>query len=66
MKRLIVLAKGMHCRSCELLIQDAVEEIPGARVLGADYRTGKIEVELDDEKKLDLVKKAIAREGHRV
>ena len=31
---------GMHCRACNMLIEDAVSEISGAQVLSADYTTG--------------------------
>jgi copper chaperone CopZ len=46
--------KGMHCRSCELLIEENIAEVPGVRkvfastkraqvtVYGEDYKNGQI------------------------
>ena len=45
----IVLAvEGMHCGSCGLTIDDAVEEVPGVARATTSFRTGLTEVLLAD------------------
>jgi len=42
--------KGMHCKSCEMLITDSVMKIDGVEKFRIDYSKGKGEVEYDPEK----------------
>ncbi len=55
----------MHCSSCEILLREAIEE-KGGKVLSANHKTNRIEVEVKDEKQLDQAKKAIEAEGYAV
>ena len=32
---------GMHCKSCEMLIKDEIEGIPGVETVAVDHKTGK-------------------------
>jgi len=48
--KIIVPIKGMHCRSCELLIEENLKSIPGVRKIEANYRAGKAEVYLNKRK----------------
>ncbi|MCX9193098.1 heavy metal transporter [Carbonactinospora thermoautotrophica] len=47
MTRLHFIVTGMHCTSCGLLIDDAVEELPGVTRSTTDVRTGRTTVDLD-------------------
>lgn len=38
---------GMHCASCGMLIDEAVEELPGVRTSSTDMRAERTRVELD-------------------
>ncbi|WP_166639859.1 heavy-metal-associated domain-containing protein [Amycolatopsis sp. SID8362] len=38
---------GMHCGSCALLIDDAVEDLPGVRSTQTTMKKGRNTVELD-------------------
>ena len=42
--------EGMHCTSCGLLIDDAVEQLPGVRTASTSQRSGRTTVEIDDGK----------------
>ena len=53
----------MHCPSCEILLREAIEE-KGIKVLAADFKTNRIEVEAKDEKQVEAAKKAIQGEGY--
>lgn len=55
--------RGMHCHSCEKLLQMDIGSLAGVRSVRADHRTGKVEVEgegFDGQ----LVKKAIEQNGY--
>ena len=44
---------GMHCPSCGLLIDDALEELPGVTSSATDVRAGRTVVRLTDDATLD-------------
>ena len=49
MTRLEFAVTGMHCASCGLLIDDAIEELPGVLSARTDMRSERTVVELDDQ-----------------
>ena len=57
--------KGMHCKSCEVLLKDSLEEIPDVQVLKADHKKGFLEVEYPKEK-IEQIKDVIKKEGYSV
>ncbi|MFH2105845.1 MAG: heavy metal-associated domain-containing protein [Candidatus Micrarchaeota archaeon] len=57
---------GMHCKSCELLLVDALMEIKGVKKILADNKKGTVKVEYDDESVLPSVKSAIKELGYLV
>lgn len=40
MKKIIIPIKGMHCRSCEILIEGVFKTVPGINKARVDYKTG--------------------------
>ena len=55
--------KGMHCKSCEVLLTDSLEEIGVKAKVSASK--GLVEVEYDDTKvSLEKIKSAIKKEGY--
>ena len=66
----IVLAvEGMHCGSCGLTIDDAVEEVPGVARATTSFRSGLTEVLLVDDADRDSllpqVLSAVTEAGYR-
>ena len=57
---------GMHCTACNMLIGDAISEIPRARTISADYTTGSVTVAYDSDQTLGKIKTAIRGEGFSV
>tara|TARA_Y100000310_G_scaffold335369_1_gene417248 strand:- start:3558 stop:3773 length:216 start_codon:yes stop_codon:yes gene_type:complete len=58
--------KGMHCKSCEALLEDAFEDI-GVESSNIDSTTGLAVLEFDENKvSLAALKKAVADEGYTV
>ena len=45
---LVLSVEGMHCASCGLLIDDAVEEVPGVARATTSFRSGLTEIVLTD------------------
>ena len=43
-------AKGMHCQSCETLIERAINKIKGIKSVKADYASEIVEVIFETEK----------------
>ena len=55
---------GMHCKSCEIMVQDSIEKIDGCRVERISSKTGKLPVEcLNDIAELDI-QEAIHQAGY--
>lgn len=57
---------GMHCKSCEMLLNDVVSEIAGVKVIDVQSKTGKVTFEYEAAEAVEQVKKAIEKEGYRV
>ena len=58
--------KGMHCKSCEMLLKDVIEEINGCHVSQADFKKGIMSGEFPSQKEIELAQQAIEKEGYRV
>lgn len=55
---------GMHCASCERLIAEALEELPGAGKVTASQARGAVEVAYDEKLLTEKgIIAAIKREG---
>jgi copper chaperone CopZ len=67
MKTEIIKTKGMHCKSCEMLISDSLGEQPGVAKVEASAKDNKVKVEYD-EKKIGItkLKDLIKAEGYEV
>ena len=66
MKKVLKL-KGMHCNACEMLIDDALQEINGVSKAKSSLKNNSVEIEFDEQKvKIDVLKKAIEKEGYKV
>lgn len=56
---------GMHCPSCEKLLQMDIGDIKGVKGVKADHKTGMVEVE-GEGVDAGAVKKAIVQDGYKV
>jgi len=55
--------KGMHCKSCEVLITEFLDEV-GVKA-SVDYKKGEVIVTFDENKiKLDKIKEIIKENGY--
>ena len=66
---LVLTVEGMHCGSCGLTIDDAIEEVPGVSRATTSFRTGLSQVLLADGAERDAVVAqvldAVAEAGYR-
>lgn len=66
MKKTKLKVSGMHCKSCEMLIKDELEEIPGVTEVEASLKDGYVLVSHEDSANLDKVKAIIMELGYKV
>jgi sulfite exporter TauE/SafE/copper chaperone CopZ len=58
---------GMHCRSCELLIEDALTQIPNVKKTVVNYKKGTVEIHYGAKKpNADSIEHAIREAGYTV
>jgi copper chaperone len=62
-----IKVSGMHCKSCEILISDSLQEKQGVQRVISSAASGEVDVEFDDSKiSLDKIKQVIRKEGYKV
>lgn len=44
LQKLIAPIKGMHCRSCEILLEDAISQVPHVKKCEVDWRAGNAQI----------------------
>lgn len=58
---------GMHCNSCKVLIEDALEDEQGVNSSEVSLENNSLKVEYDDSKiNIDRIKQIIEEEGFKV
>jgi len=59
--------KGMHCKSCEMLVKDGVGDVKGVKSVTASSAHGKVVVDFDEQNtnQKEIVE-AIKKEGYKV
>ncbi len=62
----IVPIKGMHCRSCEVIIGDELRKIPSIRKIDISYRKSQAVIFSDNSLTQEEIKEAIERAGYEV
>jgi sulfite exporter TauE/SafE/copper chaperone CopZ/plastocyanin len=50
LKKIKFNISGIHCRSCKTLIETEIDVLPGVNRVEVNHKSGKTEVEFDDEK----------------
>ena len=59
--------RGMTCHSCEMMIQEELEEQEGVFLVSASSKDNKVVVDYDDSKiSSDKIKEIIVEEGYNV
>ncbi|MDP3696419.1 MAG: sulfite exporter TauE/SafE family protein [Candidatus Taylorbacteria bacterium] len=55
---------GMHCRSCEILVEDHISEVTGVKKVNVDYKKGVAEVYYENKPQNVEIEKAIRNAGY--
>lgn len=64
---LIVPVVGMHCKSCEILIEDELGAVPGIKTTKADWRKSSVNIRYSGAKPdATAIEDAIGRAGYKV
>ena len=64
-QKMIVPIKGMHCKSCELLIEENIGQIKGVDKAELDYHTGEAKIYYQgEEPSLERITEAVAQAGY--
>lgn len=67
MNKIKVPIKGMHCRSCEIIIEKNLSEIPEVRRSEVNYKKGVAEIYFSSEKLgMEKIEKAIRGAGYEI
>jgi len=68
MKKIIVPVMGMHCKACEMLIEEQLSAVPGVKRTAVSVKQGTAEVYFEDNRKIDEEKihEAIREAGYSV
>ena len=57
----------MHCKSCEILLKEELEEISGVKATNPDHKTEIISIDFDGSKDtLEKIKNKIKEEGYEI
>ncbi|RMF06107.1 copper chaperone [Candidatus Woesearchaeota archaeon] len=65
MKEVEIKVEGMHCKSCEELVKEAVSELKGVKKVEASASEGVVRVAYDDSEVSEGdIRKAIKSEGY--
>jgi sulfite exporter TauE/SafE/copper chaperone CopZ len=66
MKKLIVPIAGMHCRSCEILIENKLSKIPEIKKCHSNYKKGIVEIFYDVKPSRKSVEDALREVGYAI
>jgi len=65
MKKVTYHISGMHCRSCEVLLEERISKVPGVRRVTVHHLKGTAEIEFSDAPVQDeLIEKAVRDAGY--
>lgn len=66
MKEIKIPIKGMHCASCETLLNEVISEIPGVKTAKVNLKDNSAVVVFDEKKISDkTIRGAIESEGYK-
>ena len=65
-KKTILCIKGMHCPSCEILIQDKFKEMPNVTTVNPDFKKQEAEVYYTGQLDQDAINKKIQQYGYEI
>ena len=66
-QKITVPIKGMHCKSCEILIEEELHEVAGVKKAKADWHHNTVEIKYEGQQPDSAkIEEAIKRAGYQV
>lgn len=67
MKKITLNVEGLHCKSCEMLVADSLEDHDGVDSAKLDHKKGTASIKFDETKvNPDSLRSIIKKEGYKV
>ena len=67
MQKIVLPIRGMHCKSCELLIEENLKQVPGVKKAESSHVSGRAKIWFDETKpSQNALSKAIENAGYSV
>jgi uncharacterized protein len=64
MAKEIIKVSGMHCKSCEMILEEKIQEIPGVKTVSA--KTSRSEVKISGDFDMKVVESVITGAGYKI
>lgn len=64
MKKQTIFIQGMHCRSCEILLEDGIKDIPGVRAVSVSHTKGAAEISYKGHLDINKVQAVVEESGY--
>ena len=64
MHRRVFLVKGMHCRSCEILLGGELKKMRGVEKVNVNFKTGRVEIFFADEIEQSRIANVVRAAGY--
>jgi sulfite exporter TauE/SafE/copper chaperone CopZ len=65
-KKLVIPISGLHCKSCEMLVEEQLNEVKGVKKAEVSYKKGAAEIYYDSEPDAGHISEAIRKAGYSV
>ncbi|HLN19353.1 MAG TPA: cation transporter, partial [Patescibacteria group bacterium] len=66
MKKIILNISGMHCKSCEKLLEDEISAIPNIKKVRASFKKNSLEVSFDEKPDMAGIARIIEKCGYKI
>ncbi len=64
MKNQTVHIQGMHCRSCEILLEDGIKDVPGVRAVNVSHTKGTAEISYKGHLDFNQIQSVVEESGY--
>lgn len=65
-KKLVLEIKGMHCRSCEIVLEQNIGKVKGVREVKVNYKKGIAEIEAEKTPSYSELESAVSKAGYTI
>lgn len=66
MNKSVIKIKGMHCRSCEILIEEELKKVKGIKYVQANFRKNQVKYAHESKINYSEVENAISNAGYKI